>query len=100
MSSGYRVYCLGASEVEFDKNGNLNQRDIKCHRLKFEMMPPEENNWTCWPCLDFLKKFDQKVWLDRKRIEFFQTKARRSKKPSYWNMRIMPTKDRKNQPKI
>jgi len=103
MSTGYRVYCLGAREGEIDKNGNLNQRDMKCLGLKFALKPPQENNWTCYPCLDFLKKFNPKVWMARKTIEFFHhcpVEKQRIKRPPYQIMSNQNTAVCKKEPKL
>jgi len=67
MSIGYWVYCIGASEAKLDKNGIKNVRDIKCLIQKFSSVPPQKV-WTCWPCKDYLKKFNPKVWKQRTRL--------------------------------
>jgi len=103
MSTGYKVYCMGAREAEIDKNGNLNQRDMKCLGLKYALKPPQENNWTCWPCLDFLKKFKPKVCMARKTIELFHlspVEKQRIKKPSDQAMRYPKTAVRKKEPQL
>jgi len=65
MSIGFAVYCRAAREAEFDKNGIHNRRDVKCLVQRFSSVPPKRENWTCWPCLDFLKKFKPDVWKQR-----------------------------------
>jgi hypothetical protein len=65
MSIGFSVYCIGASEDKHDKNGIQNVRDIKCLVQKFSFEPPQGESWTCWPCMDYLKKFNPKVWRTR-----------------------------------
>jgi len=65
MSIGFPVYCLGAREAELNKNGIQNRRDMKCLVQKFSSEPPQNDNWTCWPCIDFLKKFNPEVWRER-----------------------------------
>jgi len=103
MATGYKVYCQGAHEVRFIKNSNFNHRDINCLGLKFVLEPPRKNCWTCWPCLDFLKKFDTKLWIDRKRMELFQKSSLeqpRTKKHSYWKTRNCTAADHKKEPKL
>jgi len=100
MATGYKVYCLGSLEAKSNKSGNVNQRDIQCIGLKLVLQPPQENGWTCWPCLDFLKKFDCNLWMQRKRMEFFQNlplEQHCTKKPSSWNTRKQTAPDRKKE---
>jgi hypothetical protein len=56
MSVGFSIYCVGARGAEFDKNGIRNRRDMKCLVMKYSSEAPTKEGWTCWPCLDFLKK--------------------------------------------
>jgi len=67
MSVGFPVFCLGAREAELNKNGIQNMRDIKCLVWKFTSEPSQNDNWTCWACLDFLRKFNPVVWKERAR---------------------------------
>jgi len=62
MVIGFPVYCLGAGKAEL---GIPNWRDVKCLLLKFSSEPPPHDNWTCWPCLDFLNKFNREEWKER-----------------------------------
>jgi len=77
MSIGFPVQCLGAREAEFDNNGIQNRRDIKCLLQKILFEPPQKNDWTCWPCLDFLKKFKPEVWKERSGISCAKNFGRR-----------------------
>jgi len=86
MATGFKVYCLSALEG-FVKNDRFSQRDIKCVGLKLVMEPTQKNSWTCWPCLDFLKKFNTKLYINRKSMKVFQAypvEQRRTTNPSYW----------------
>lgn len=85
MSIGFVVYCNGAQEAEFDINGLQNRRDLKCLSQKFCFEPPQKQDWTCWPCLDFLKKFNPEVWKKRCGIEYsynFERKVKSLRKPA------------------
>jgi len=66
MSIGFPVYCLGARKAEINENGIQNRRDMKCLVHKWSSEPPLHDNWTCYPCLDFLRKSNPKVWRERK----------------------------------
>jgi len=69
MSIAFSVYCVGASESTVDKKSIQNVRDVNClvHKLSWES--PEREYWTCWPCMDFLRKFKPKVWKLRMRTK-------------------------------
>jgi len=69
MLIGFPGFCLGAREAELDQNGIQNMRDIKCLVWKFFSEPPQNDNYTCWACLDFLKKFNPEVWKERTRCK-------------------------------
>jgi hypothetical protein len=77
MSIGFHVHCLGACEAEFDKNGIQNRRDLNCLIQKFSLVPPGREDWTCWPCLDFLRKFKPKLWKQRAGLEFRYNSAKK-----------------------
>merc|ERR1719419_1787006 len=64
MGKGYVVTCLGAREAEFRKNGRPNRRDpiAKCQDERFYWEPPPRGDWTCEPCLKFLKKYNVEAW--------------------------------------
>jgi len=87
MSIGLAVYCLGAREAEFGINGIPNRRDLVCLIQKFSSEPSQNEEWTCWPCLDFLKKFNPLVWKQRTGQEFVYNLAKkplRLRKASSW----------------
>jgi len=87
MSIGFAVHCLGAREAEFDINGIPNRRDLECLVQKFSFNPSQNEEWTCWPCLDFLKKFNQEVWKQRTGQDFvynFAKKPLRFRKAPSW----------------
>jgi len=65
MSIGFAVFCVGLREGDFDKNGIKNRRDIKCLVKKFSSEEPQKDDWICWACLDFLKKYKLNVWKHR-----------------------------------
>jgi len=65
MSLGFEVHCTGAGKTDFDKNYIKNRRDVKCLVKKFSAEKPLDEDWICWPCLDFLKKSDHNVWQKR-----------------------------------
>jgi len=69
MSLGFAVHCLAAREAKFDKNGIRNRRDLECLVQKFSVEPRKRQDWTCWPCLDFLRKFKPEVWKHRIGLE-------------------------------
>jgi len=91
MSIGFPVYCLGARDAELNKNGVHNRRDMKCLVQKFISEPPQSDDWTCWPCLDFLKKFNPGVFRERtglkcvynceRKSQSLRSAARMKKKP-------------------
>jgi len=90
MSIGFAVLCLGAREAEFDKNGIPNRRDLECLVQKFSLEPPHHEEWTCWPCLDFLKKFNPEVFKQRTGLDFvynFRKKPSRFRKGPCWMKR-------------
>jgi len=87
MSTGFAVLCLGAREAEFDKNGIPNRRDLECLVQKFSLEPSHNEEWTCWPCLDFLKKFNPEVLKQRTGLDFvynFRKKPMRFNKAPCW----------------
>jgi len=90
MSIGFVVYCKGAREAEFDNNGIQNRRDLKCLLEKFCFEPPKKNDWTCWPCLDFLRKSKSELFRKRRGLEYpysSKTKVQRPGKPPYFRMK-------------
>jgi len=87
MSIGFTVICLGAREAEFDRRGMPNRRDLECLVQKFYCEPPQNEDWTCWPCLDFLKKFNPEVWKQRTGLDFvyhIPKKPMRFRKVPFW----------------
>jgi len=60
MSIGFPMYCKGVQEAH-----SKNRRDMKCLVMRFVSEPPKNGDWTCWPCLDFLKKFNRQVFRKR-----------------------------------
>jgi len=102
MSIGFAVHCLGAREAEFDINGIPNRRDLECLIQKFSSEPSQNEEWTCWPCLDFLKKFNPEVWKQRTGQDFvynFTKKPLRFKKPPSW-MKKKNVEDGKNNSRL
>jgi len=92
MSIGFPVYCVGAREAELNENGRQNRRDVNCLVQKFVSEPPLHNNWTCWPCLDFLKKCNPEEWrerLDSKSIYNFGKNSKRFQKTSWPNRKTI-----------
>jgi len=62
MSVGFPLYCKGVREAKLNSK---NRRDMKCLVQRFVSEPPENGDWTCWPCLDFLKKFNPHIFRER-----------------------------------
>jgi len=65
MSVGFPLYCKGVGEAKLTSNRIQNRRDMNCLVQRFVSEPPENQDWTCWPCLDFLKKFNPQVFRER-----------------------------------
>jgi len=102
MSIGFAVHCLGAHEAEFDINGIPYRRDLECLIQKFSSEPSQNEEWTCWPCLDFLKKFNPEVWKQRTGqdfVYFFAKKPLRFRKAPIW-MKKKSVVDGKQNPRL
>lgn len=50
------------------------------------MTPPPKGNWTCEPCLNFLKKWNPEAWKQRSGLEFVYNRERKPKR-AYINAR-------------
>jgi len=82
FARGYVVECLGAQEAEFKKNGQRNKREpgCDCEEERFYLTPPPKGNWTCEPCLNFLRKWQPEAWKQRSGLEFVNKRERKSKR--------------------
>ena len=61
MATGYVMTCPGAREAEFNEDGSKNPRELKCEEEKFYLDFAPKSEWTCDPCLEFLRKINPEV---------------------------------------
>jgi len=70
MATGYVMSCPGVPEAEKNEEWSKNPRDQKCEEEKFYLEFAPKGQWTCDPCLEFLRKINPEAWRERSGLEF------------------------------